>query len=980
MAHCGHFHVQMAPKAPKEGKRKKAIKKENKTEEEIMSEKRHNQVAYMDPDDKLTEFKDITKWIRESRINYTITFSTPVYKSLIKAFWDSASVVQIDGKDIIRGRVNDLYVVITSEILNEVLQLQDSPDAPYSIPIMCSRGCLLRMKCKGDIFVKQINKGDLPLRYKFLLHILVQCLSNRRSGYDMAGDDLVGFMVALVLNKPFSISKYIFSNMKENMTRTGSRTTGNKFWMYPRFLQMVMNVQHPDLPKADNDILKIEAMNFNSLRLIKNLAAKRYKESVPPRKLIGALANPDYVAPANDKWRHDDSQSDSEEPELERLRIEKFGPDPVDSDESGSDSDGSSGESDNGGDTGAVGTSSKGAAGGTSASSSSASGDDESDSSSSDHIVEPGYEMYIDIRGVRRYRKIRTEDDPAYVPEDPESERRTKRRAEKAVEIQKKKSRRYLSTYTRKYVPQESSSVPQEPVQSVPQEPVQETPTVVTSTAETPVVTSAAEIPAVTPQAAPQRTMASAIRATTSQISAERHRTFSGFSEDEKIKYLFSTLEAAADRVQRQSHFINLTKHDQLKQSVEINNLKSTVGQQQTMIERQQAEIELLKAENARLKAVDEEKERRMAVLWDYHCKQQEILKKKDDDTEDQGNPDTSGTSQKQPAVTSSEIVEVQPPVVESSQGTSTGKVQQIAGTSSVVSSADIALQAVHPFTGELLEEGELIEDLSQEQLTVLQSMRKIDDAEIDKMSTETDTTNVEDIDEIVFEGEATRSTYVRNDGTELASFDKDWMKENIDDIDEHLRNRNASEKATDAFSEWRKQFLSKVSKPVPEKAQVDYLQFEKAKPSGRILCWMFVRDIHCVAIKREYGILYFNSLLSILSLPFYDVAALTRIKLINRSNYDGATLFERLIKVNKKSGWEDESYKPQFPIYQPIKFTLDPDTNTCRYKLVYQPPRVVDKIPLMPMQQDFLEDMALWCYDSDTDEAVIVFRDGRAN
>ncbi|KAJ0610756.1 hypothetical protein HanRHA438_Chr01g0009201 [Helianthus annuus] len=258
------------------------------------------------------------QWIRESQINKAVTFSTLVYKLLVKAFWNSANVVQVDGTEVIQGQLNDLNVIVSPEILNTVLELQDDPNATSSIPIMCTRGCLLRIKCIGDIFSNQINKGDLPLRYKFLLHVLIQCLSNRRAGYDMAGNDLVGLMVALVLNKPFSISKYIFANMKENMTRTGSRTTGNKFWMYPRFLQMIMNVQHPGLPKADDDILKIESMIVQSLRIFMALAAKRYKESKPPRKLIGALGKPDYIAPVEDKWRHIDSQSDNEEPELRK--------------------------------------------------------------------------------------------------------------------------------------------------------------------------------------------------------------------------------------------------------------------------------------------------------------------------------------------------------------------------------------------------------------------------------------------------------------------------------------------------------------------------------------------------------------------------------------------------------------------------------------------------------------------------------------
>ncbi|KAJ0435464.1 hypothetical protein HanIR_Chr17g0893591 [Helianthus annuus] len=212
--------------------------------------------------------------------------------------------------------------------------------------------------------------------------------------------------------------------MNENMTRTGSRITGNKFWMYPRFLQMIMNVQHPNLPKADDDILKIEPMILQSLRIIKSLATKRYKGSDPPRKLIGALGKPDYVAPADDKWHHNDSQSDDEEPKLKRKMAKKFGPEVFDSSDSDSDND----EGGDGGDAGAgvvgassagassAGASSAGAAGGTSA------GDDEEDSESDDNPPEPGYEVYYDERRVKRIRKIRQENDPEYVPSDIKAE------------------------------------------------------------------------------------------------------------------------------------------------------------------------------------------------------------------------------------------------------------------------------------------------------------------------------------------------------------------------------------------------------------------------------------------------------------------------------------------------------------------------------------------------------------------------------
>ncbi|MFS7939721.1 hypothetical protein Hanom_Chr05g00455241 [Helianthus anomalus] len=103
--------------APKGQKRKPATKKTDKPEEQVMSEKRHNMVAYLDPEGKITELK-ITKWIRESRINKALTFSTPVYKSLIKDFKNSTSFIEVDGNEFIQGQVNQVNVNVSPDILN----------------------------------------------------------------------------------------------------------------------------------------------------------------------------------------------------------------------------------------------------------------------------------------------------------------------------------------------------------------------------------------------------------------------------------------------------------------------------------------------------------------------------------------------------------------------------------------------------------------------------------------------------------------------------------------------------------------------------------------------------------------------------------------------------------------------------------------------------------------------------------------------
>ncbi|KAJ0512141.1 hypothetical protein HanRHA438_Chr11g0531491 [Helianthus annuus] len=134
------------------------------------------------------------------------------------------------------------------------------------------------------------------------------------------------------------------------------------------------------------------------------------------------------------------------------------------------------------------------------------------------------------------------------------------------------------------------------------------------------------------------------------------------------------------------------------------------------------------------------------------------------------------------------------------------------------------------------------------------------------------------------------------------------------------------------------------------------------------------------MAVKREHVIQYFRSLLSILTLPFYDVATLAKLNMINRLNYEGAKPIARKIRIECRKGWKDKLYKPQFLMHKQIKYTLDPATNIARYKLVYQPVKVMDKISLMPIKQDFLGNMALWCYDSDTHETVIVFKNDEEN
>ncbi|KAM0027482.1 hypothetical protein Hdeb2414_s0019g00540771 [Helianthus debilis subsp. tardiflorus] len=150
--------------------------------------------------------------------------------------------------------------------------------------------------------------------------------------------------------------------------------------------------------------------------------------------MFGALGDKNYVAPANDKWLHNKSQSDDKEPMLKKMMEDKFGRKKLDIFGDTDDEDDGDGGDDEGGDGGNVGASGASARSG---------GNDESESD--DNPPELGYEHYIDERGIKQVRRIRTDQDEDYVPSDTEAEHLKNK---KTSIHRKKKMKKNIGTYS----------------------------------------------------------------------------------------------------------------------------------------------------------------------------------------------------------------------------------------------------------------------------------------------------------------------------------------------------------------------------------------------------------------------------------------------------------------------------------------------------------------------------------------------------
>ncbi|KAJ0772827.1 hypothetical protein HanRHA438_Chr03g0105751 [Helianthus annuus] len=118
-------------------------------------------------------------------------------------------------------------------------------------------------------------------------------------------------ITCLILNRPYNVSQVIFEYLKENI-RAGS----DKYIMYPRFIMMMIDDQFMDIPKDNSDILGLRNMTSETIIRLTKGSDERVNGK------ICRIKDPDYVAPENDRWRHEKSDSDNEDQRMIEL-VEK---------------------------------------------------------------------------------------------------------------------------------------------------------------------------------------------------------------------------------------------------------------------------------------------------------------------------------------------------------------------------------------------------------------------------------------------------------------------------------------------------------------------------------------------------------------------------------------------------------------------------------------------------------------------------------
>nr|GEX52052.1 xylulose kinase-1 [Tanacetum cinerariifolium] len=154
----------------------------------------HNMIAYLTKLDASEGFDQIIDFLNASLIKYALTVNPNIYVSCIKQFWSSVSVKKVNDVTRLQALVDRKKVIITEATIQEALRLDDAQSI-YCLPT-------------EEIFTE---------------------LS--RMGYEKPSTKLTFYKA--------------FFSPQWNLVRNVDSST--KFYMYPRFLQLMIRTQVGDL-------------------------------------------------------------------------------------------------------------------------------------------------------------------------------------------------------------------------------------------------------------------------------------------------------------------------------------------------------------------------------------------------------------------------------------------------------------------------------------------------------------------------------------------------------------------------------------------------------------------------------------------------------------------------------------------------------------------------------------------------------------
>nr|GEZ30506.1 hypothetical protein [Tanacetum cinerariifolium] len=197
-------------------------------------------IAYLTKSDASKGFNQIIDFLNGNSIKYALTVNLNNYVSCIKQFWTSVVVKKVNDVIRLQALVDKKRVVITEASIRDALRLDDA-EGIECLPNKEIFTELARMGYEKPSTKLTFYKAFFSSQWKFLIHTILQCMSAKRTSWNEFSSSMASDVICLSSGRKFNFSKYIFDSLVRNVD------IPTKFYMYPRFLQLMIRKQVGDL-------------------------------------------------------------------------------------------------------------------------------------------------------------------------------------------------------------------------------------------------------------------------------------------------------------------------------------------------------------------------------------------------------------------------------------------------------------------------------------------------------------------------------------------------------------------------------------------------------------------------------------------------------------------------------------------------------------------------------------------------------------
>nr|GEY25564.1 retrovirus-related Pol polyprotein from transposon TNT 1-94 [Tanacetum cinerariifolium] len=127
-------------------------------------------------------------------------------------------------------------VIITEASVRQALRLDDAENVDC-LPNEEIFTELARMGDEKPSTKLTFYKAFFSTQWKFLIHTILQCISAKRTVWNEFNSSMASAVICLATGRKFNSLKYIFDSLVRDVD------SSSKFYMYPRFLQLMINAQ-----------------------------------------------------------------------------------------------------------------------------------------------------------------------------------------------------------------------------------------------------------------------------------------------------------------------------------------------------------------------------------------------------------------------------------------------------------------------------------------------------------------------------------------------------------------------------------------------------------------------------------------------------------------------------------------------------------------------------------------------------------------